>query len=96
LREFAVAYFTASVDTPEENAKFAKSLDLDYPILSDPSKKTAEAFGVVNKERNVAQRWTFYIDKEGKILEIDKQVRTEQHGKDIAEKLQELGVDKKE
>jgi thioredoxin-dependent peroxiredoxin len=96
LREFDVAYFTASVDTPEENAKFAKSLDLDYPILSDPSKKAAEAFGVVNKERNVAQRWTFYIDKEGKILEIDKQVRTEQHGKDIAEKLQELGVDKKE
>ena len=95
LREFDVAYFTASVDTPEENAKFAESLELDYPILSDPGRKTAEAFGVLNKERNVAQRWTFFIDKDGKILEIDKKVRAEQHGKDIAQKLADLGVEKK-
>src|SRR5262249_13611462 len=32
LHELKVAYFTASVDTPEENKKFAESLDLDYPI----------------------------------------------------------------
>ncbi len=39
LKKLGVAYFTASVDTPEYNKKFAESLDLDYPILSDPSKK---------------------------------------------------------
>jgi peroxiredoxin Q/BCP len=95
IRQFDVAYFTASVDTPEENKKFAESLGLDYPILSDPSKKVAEAYGVVNEKRPVAQRWTFYIGKDGKILQIDKKVQTKSHGKDIAAQLKELGIAEK-
>jgi peroxiredoxin Q/BCP len=95
IRAYDVAYFTASCDTPEDNAKFAKKLDLDYPILSDPSKDIAKAYGVLNPDRGVASRWTFYIGKDGKILHIDKDVKTESHGKDVAAKLDELGVAKK-
>jgi peroxiredoxin Q/BCP len=95
IRKFNVAYFTASVDKPEENKKFAESLGLDYPILSDPSKKVAEAYGVVDEKRPFAQRWTFYIGEDGKILHIEKKVNTKSHGKDIAAKLKELGVEEK-
>jgi peroxiredoxin Q/BCP len=94
LRKYNVAYFTASCDTPEENKKFAESLQLDYPILSDPSHDNATAFGVLGPKGN-AQRWTFYIDKDGKIAEIDKKVKTESHGQDVAGKLQELGIAQK-
>ncbi len=95
LKAFEVAYFTASCDTPEYNKEFATELSLDYPILSDPSKKVAEAYGVVHEGRPNPERWTFYIGKDGKILGIDKTVKTETHGKDIAAKLGELGVAKK-
>lgn len=95
LRKYQVAYFTASVDEPQKNKEFAESLALDYPILSDPDKKVAQEYGVINPERGLANRWTFYIGKDGKILYIDKQVNTAEHGKDIAKKLDELGVDKK-
>jgi peroxiredoxin Q/BCP len=95
IKAFDVAYFTASTDTPEENAKFAKSLDLDYPILSDPTKEVAKAYGVLNETRGLANRWTFYIGKDGKIQAIDKEVKTMTHGKDIAGKLQDLGVMKR-
>ncbi|WP_435016111.1 peroxiredoxin family protein [Tundrisphaera sp. TA3] len=91
LKPLGVAYFTASVDQPEENAKFAKSLDLDYPILSDPDKATATAYGVLGP-RNVAQRWTFYIDKDGVIKAIDKQIKTVNAGEDVAAKVKELGL----
>jgi peroxiredoxin Q/BCP len=91
IRKYDVAYFTASVDDAETNKKFAKSLSVDYPILSDPTKETAKAFGVLN-DRGMANRWTFYIDKDGKIADIDKKVKTETHGADIAGKLKELGV----
>jgi thioredoxin-dependent peroxiredoxin len=91
IRKYDVAYFTASVDDAEQNKKFAESLHLDYPILSDPTKETAKAFGVLN-ERGMASRWTFYIDKSGKIAHIDQKVNTENHGKDIAAKLKDLGV----
>src|SRR5687768_10481427 len=94
IRKFDVAYFTASVDEPEKNKEFAESLKLDYPILSDPSKETAKAFGVLN-ERGMANRWTYYIDKNGKIAAVDQKVNTENHGKDIAAKLKELGVSEK-
>lgn len=94
IRKFDIAYFTASCDTPEDNKKFAESLGLDYPILADPTKKNAEAFGVLGPKGN-AQRWTFYIDKDGKIAEIDKSVKTKTHGEDIAAKLKQLGVSAK-
>ncbi len=92
LRKFDAAYFTASVDTPELNKKFAESLQLDYPILSDPTRETAKAYGVVEGDAKVAKRWTFYIGKDGKILFIDKGVKTAAHGEDVAAKLKELGV----
>jgi thioredoxin-dependent peroxiredoxin len=95
IRKYEVAYFTASCDTPDENAKFAKSLLLDYPILSDPERKTAKAYGLVEKETDNAKRWTFYIDKDGVIRHVDKMVNTAAHGVDIAKKLDELGVAKK-
>ena len=95
IREYDVAYFTASTDTPEDNKKFAESLGLDYPILSDPSKKVAEAYGVVHEKRPVPERWTFYIGKDGKILHIDKKVQTKSHGSDIAATLKKLGVEEK-
>lgn len=91
IRKFDVAYFTASVDDAETNRKFAESLSLDYPILSDPTKETAKAFGVLN-DRGMANRWTFFIDKNGKIAKVDQQVNTENHGKDIAASLKQLGL----
>lgn len=44
----------------------------------------------------MSNRWTYYIGKDGKILYVDKSVKAADHGKAIADKLAELGVDKKE
>jgi peroxiredoxin Q/BCP len=95
LRGYDVAYFTASCDTPELNKEFATELSLDYPILSDTDKSVAKAYGVFDDNRLVSKRWTFYIGKDGKILHIDKEVKTGEHGKDVAAKLDELKVAKK-
>ena len=98
MKKFNVAYFTASCDPSDGkrgNISFAKSLELDYPILSDPSKKTAKAYGVVTATRPVPHRWTFYIGKDGKILKIDKKVRPGNDGANAAKTLKALGVDTK-
>ncbi|ADV64109.1 alkyl hydroperoxide reductase/ Thiol specific antioxidant/ Mal allergen [Isosphaera pallida ATCC 43644] len=91
LKSLGVAYFTASVDEQKTNADFAASLDLDYPILCDPTKQTARAYGVLG-DRPFAQRWTFYIDKKGIIRAIDKQVNTRAAGEDVIKKVKELGL----
>src|SRR5262249_18766543 len=92
LKDLKIAYFTASVDTAEQNTKFAESLDLDYPILSDPDKSVAKDYGVLNAARGLTNRWTFYIDKEGIIKKIDKEIKVDKAGTDVAEKVKELGL----
>ncbi len=80
------------MDAPDTNKKFAESLGVDYPLLSDPTKRTAKAYGVVSEEQPFASRWTFYIGRDARISYIDKQVSPTIHGRAIAEKLAELGV----
>jgi peroxiredoxin Q/BCP len=96
IKKYDVAYFTASVDEPDQNAKFAESLGVkDYAILSDPTRATAKAYGVLKNENGVANRWTFYISKDGKVLAIDKGVKVDSSAADVAAKLKELGVAEK-
>ena len=61
-------------------------------MLGDPTKETATAYGVLNPERGVANRWTFYIDKNGKIAAIDKAVKPPTSAEDMIAKLAELKV----
>jgi len=63
------------------NSRIAR---LDFPILSDPGKQVASAYGVVTPERQFAQRWTYYIGVDGKILFVDKKVSTATAGQDLA------------
>ena len=92
LKKYDVAYFTASTDDVETNKKFAQSLGLDYPILSDPTREAAKAYGVVTGDKKTANRTTFYIGADGRILLVDNQVKTSTHGPDVAAKLKELGI----
>jgi len=113
IRAYDVTYFMASTDPLEKNVEFAKAKSVtlgqganarvvekqeaDFPILSDPTKETARAYGVLNEQNGMATRWTFYIGKDGKILAIDKDVskRVQTSAEDMAAKLGELGVAKK-
>ena len=91
IRQFDVSYFMASVDPIEKNTDFAKAQEADFPLLSDPAKDVANAYGVLS-EKGTARRWTFYIGKDGKILAIDKAVRVETSAEDMVAKLGELNV----
>lgn len=91
IRKYDVTYFMASVDPIEDNTKFGAEYKADFPLLSDPTKETAKAYGVLS-DRGFASRWTFYIGKDGKVLAIDKAVKPATSAEDMAAKLGELGV----
>jgi len=91
LQRFNVRYFGASVDSAETNARFAQSLGITYPILSDSSKSVARTYGVLGAS-GYASRWTFYIGADGRIVDIDTHVHAASHGRDIVAKLTELGM----
>ncbi len=89
LRKFDVAYFMASVDAPEDNAKFAVSEKANFPLLSDPDKSVATRFGVLHS-RGLANRWTYYIDRNGRVAYIDRAVNPETAAEDILARLAQL------
>ena len=90
MRRLDVGYFAASVDSADVNRRFAESMGLAYPILSDATKEVARAYGVLAAS-GYASRWTFFIGADGRILDIDKKVGAASHGRDVVAKLKEPG-----
>jgi len=94
IRQYDVTYFMASVDPLDKNTGFAQETGADFPLLSDPGKSTARAFGVLNV-LGVANRHTFYIGKDGRILKIDRDINPETSAEDMARTLGNLGIESK-
>jgi peroxiredoxin Q/BCP len=97
IKKYSVKYFMASVDPlegEEGNKAFAAAHNADFPLLSDPTKETAKAYGVL-ADHGYANRWTFYVGKDGKILAIDKQVKPATSAQDMAATLKQLGVEER-
>ncbi len=92
IREYNVSYFMASVDPLEDNIEFAKQTGADFPMLSDSSKQVAKAYDVLNLFK-VANRVTFYISKQGKILHIDENISPKTAAEDIANQLKLLAIE---
>ena len=95
LAQYDVAVYMVSFDKPDKNAEFAKSLGAKLPLLSDSKGDTANAFGNSALGGMYAKRWTYYVDKDGVVRFVDKEVKTATAAKDIAMKLEELGFPKK-
>lgn len=74
-----------SADSIEAHAKFKKKYDLPFQLLSDPDKKTIQAYGVW-KEKSMygkkymgIERTTFVIGPDGKIVKIFPKVSVTGH-----------------
>ena len=90
IRKYDVAYFMASVDPLRENIGFAEATAADFPLLSDPSKDVADAYGVL--QMGLALRVTFYIGVDGTILRIDRKVNPATSAEDMVANLAQLGI----
>lgn len=95
LKQYDVAYFMASTDNIEDVTRFAEMHEADFPILSDDAKTMTAAYGVLGTA-GYAKRWTFYINSEGTILHVDRNVSTRTAGPDLAANLERLGYPRAE
>jgi len=84
----------ASTDTLEDNTAFAEKNGASFPILADTDKSVSAAYGVLS-EKGYASRVTFYINPDGKIERIDRDVKPQTAGADLLAALAMLGVKEK-
>ena len=74
-----------SVDSTEAHKKFIKKYSLPFPLLLDPDKKIATAYGVVNgiPILGLDKRVTYVIDEDGKIFKVYPNVDPSLHANQI-------------
>ncbi len=83
-----------SVDTVASHDKFANKFKLPFPLVSDPSRKIVEAYGVWGQKSFMGRKYlgvhrvTFLIGPDGRIRKIWPKVKPEEH---VAEVLAALG-----
>lgn len=84
-----VALLAASCDFAETSRRFARDLDLSFPILSDPWRSAARGCGVL-RGLPVPQRTTLYIDPDGYLVLRDERINADQAAEDILANLEQL------
>ena len=61
-----------SIDSSFANAEFAKKIGVEFPLLSDMTRKVTKSYGILNDENQFANRTTFVVDKQGIIQHIEE------------------------
>jgi peroxiredoxin Q/BCP len=75
LTRAEVAALGISPDLPEKQLKFHKKYKLNFPLLSDPDNKVADAYGAYGEKSMYGKKYkgiirsSFLIDEKGKIME---------------------------
>lgn len=76
-----ITVFGISYDSPKSLLAFKKKYNLPFTLLSDRNKEAAKAYGA--KSRLWAKRYTFVIDKDGRIEKIYKKMNVNTHAGEI-------------
>lgn len=78
-----------SADSVEKQASFATKHEFDYPLLSDPDRTVAGAFGVTSGLKfGPVKRMTFVIDTDRTVLQVIKsELRFDTHADKALETL---------
>jgi thioredoxin-dependent peroxiredoxin len=89
LQAWGIAVLGCSIDNADSHHAFAKKYALSFPLLLDPDKKIAKAYGADNgiPILGLNRRITYVIGEDGHILKVYPQVDPASHATRIIEDL---------
>jgi peroxiredoxin Q/BCP len=81
-----------SVDTPDSHKQFCTKEGLTFRLLADPDHKVVDQYGSLGHygEMTIAQRNTFLIDPDGKIVKVWTKVDPRVHSDEVLAAINEL------
>ena len=80
-----VRVYGVSLDGPESHRRFREKHNLNFPLLTDEGGRAAEALGILRENRQVANRVTFLLERDGRIAKVYPEVSPETHADEILE-----------
>jgi peroxiredoxin Q/BCP len=96
LKSAGYAVLGISPDKPEKLAKFRERDSVNFPLLSDPSRATLEAYGAFGEKTLYGKkmlgviRSTFVVDEQGRVEIAQYNVKATGH---VAKLRRDLGLD---
>jgi thioredoxin-dependent peroxiredoxin len=93
LQNWGITVFGCSVDGADAHRAFAKKYGLPFPLLLDPDKKIAKAYGAENgiPILGLDKRITYVIGEDGRITAVYPQVDPGTHANQI---INDLGAER--
>ena len=82
LLEKNIKVIGVSKDSEKSHANLKSKFNLNFDLVSDPDKKIISSYGVLN-EKGSANRKSFLVDEQGKILFIWDKVKAASHGEEV-------------
>lgn len=79
LKTNGVKVIGVSFDSAESHQKFIEKHELNFPLIADTDGKIADAYGVRMKDRNMANRVSFLIGTDGKIVHVTNSGNADTH-----------------
>ena len=81
-----------SVDTPDSHKQFCTKEGLSFRLLADPEHKVVDEYGSLGHfgSMTIANRNTFLIDPEGKIVRVWTKVDPQHHSEEVLQELADL------
>jgi peroxiredoxin Q/BCP len=81
-----------SVDTPDSHKQFCTKEGLTFRLLADPDHKVVDEYGSLGHygTMTIAQRNTFLINPEGKIVKVWTKVDPQHHSEEVLAALNEM------
>jgi peroxiredoxin Q/BCP len=81
-----------SVDTVDSHKQFCTKDNLTFKLLADPEHKVVDEYGSLGHfgEMTIAQRNTFLIDPQGKIVKVWTKVDPKVHSEEVLAALNEM------
>ncbi len=81
-----------SVDTPDSHKQFCTKEGLTFRLLADPEHKVVDEYGSLGRygTMTIAQRNTFLINPEGKIVKVWTKVDPSHHSEEVLAALNEM------
>lgn len=82
LLEKNIKVIGVSKDSEKSHANFKSKFNLNFDLVPDTDKKIISSYGVLN-EKGSANRKSFLVDEQGKILFIWDKVKAASHGEEV-------------
>ena len=91
INDSDIQVFGASVQDAKSHRKVIDRNNLNFPLLVDTGRNLSLLFGAADKKNSLtSSRMAIYIDKAGKIANIERKLNTKAHGAELVEFFQSL------